>query len=128
MEKLGSVSSGSGQVSTTRQYERSRQVDVSRELRREQGAETEISTKTTTQRTIETTRTRRELESRIRELNKQLDELGQGAAQFELSSGDESVIRLVDDSGRSFDLKQNAEEFLASNPAAQSGLLINTVI
>lgn len=101
---------------------------MSRQVLREQGAETEISRKTTTEKTIETTRTRRELESRIRELNRQLDELGNGSAQFELSTGDEPVIRLVDDSGRVFDLKKNVEEFLSSSPSEQSGLLVNTVI
>lgn len=128
MERSGSVSATSGQISRTQQYERSRQVEVAREVRREQGAETEISTKTTTEKTVETTRVRRELESRIRELNRKLDELGRGSSQFELSSGDEPVIRLVDDSGRTFDLKQNVDEFLAADPAEQSGLLVNTVI
>ncbi|OKY76135.1 MAG: hypothetical protein BM485_02480 [Desulfobulbaceae bacterium DB1] len=128
MERSGSVSATSGQISRTQQYERSRQVEVAREVRREQGAETEISTKTTTEKTVETTRVRRELESRIRELNRKLDELGRGSSQFELSSGDEPVIRLVDDSGRTFDLKRNVDEFLAADPAEQSGLLVNTVI
>ena len=128
MERSGSVSATSGQISRTQQYERSRQVEVAREVRREQGAETEISTKTTTEKTVETTRVRRELESRIRELNRKLDELGRGSSQFELSSGDEPVIRLVDDSGRTFDLKQNVDEFLATDPSARSGLLVNTVI
>lgn len=99
MKAIDATLSSSGQISRTRQYERSSQVQVSREVMREKGAETEIFKKTTTQKTIETTRTRRELEPKIRELNKKLDELGRPETQFEISSsGDQTVVRLF--SGR----------------------------
>ena len=116
-----------GRISRTTQYERSRQVDVAREVQREQGAQTEVLRKTTIEKTIETTRTRRELESRIRELNKKLDELGGSQARFQLSDSDDSIVQYVDQSGRSFDLQKNVEEFLDTGLDGQSGLLLNTV-
>ncbi|MBI5556759.1 MAG: hypothetical protein HY885_03915 [Deltaproteobacteria bacterium] len=116
-----------GGISRTTRYERSRQVDVAREVRQEQGAQTEVLRKTTIEKTIETTRTRRELESRIRELNKKLDEQGGSQARFQLSDNDESAVQYVDQSGRSFDLQKNVEEFLDTAPDAQSGLVLNTV-
>jgi len=128
MKAIDASLSSSGQISTTRQYERSSQVQVSRQVMREQGAETEISKKTTTQKTIETTRTRRELESKIRELNQKLDELGRPETQFELSSsGDQPSVRLVDSqTNQSFDLKGKVEDFLAADSTTQ-GLLVNTI-
>ncbi|MFZ5765787.1 MAG: hypothetical protein ACOY4H_09355 [Thermodesulfobacteriota bacterium] len=121
-----STAVATNQVRQTRDYQRSREVEVSRQVLREQGAETEISRKTTTQKTIETTRTRREIESQIRRLNQQLDELGRSDMQFELSSADASVIRVVEKSGRAFDLSKSVEDFLATDPALH-GLIIDTV-
>ncbi len=128
MKMAESAAAATNQVRQTTHYQRSREVDVSRQVLREQGAETEISRKTTTQKTIETTRTRREIESQIRRLNQQLDELGRSDMQFELSSGDASVIRVVEKSGRAFDLSKGVEEFLAIDPALPSGLIIDTVV
>ncbi|MFZ5758515.1 MAG: hypothetical protein ACOY32_02645 [Thermodesulfobacteriota bacterium] len=127
MKMAESAAAATNQVRQTTDYQRSREVEVSRQVLREQGAETEISRKTTTQKTIETTRTRREIESQIRRLNQQLDELGRSDMQFELSSADASVIRVVEKSGRTFDLSKSVEEFLATDPALQSGLIIDTV-
>lgn len=126
MKMAESTAVATNQVRQTRDYQRSREVEVSRQVLREQGAETEISRKTTTQKTIETTRTRREIESQIRRLNQQLDELGRSDMQFELSSADASVIRVVEKSGRAFDLSKSVEDFLATDPALH-GLIIDTV-
>lgn len=129
MKAIDATLSSSGQLSRTRQYERSSQVQVSRQVTRGQGAETEIFKKTTTEKTIETTMTRRELQSKIRELNKKLDELGQPETRFELSSeGDQPAVRLVDSqTGRSVDVTGKVDELLAVGPTAQSGLLLDTV-
>ncbi|MBU0908763.1 MAG: hypothetical protein KKA54_07505 [Proteobacteria bacterium] len=128
MKAINATLSNSGQISRTTQYERSSQVQVSRQVMREQGSETEIAKKTTTQKTIETTRTRRELETKIRELNKKLDELGRPETQFKISStGDESTVRLVDSqTNQSFDLKGTVEDLLAADATTQ-GLLVDTV-
>lgn len=129
MKAIDATLSSSGQLSRTREYERSSQVLVSRQVTQEQGAQTEIFKKTTIQKTIETTRTRRELESKIRELNNKLDQLGRPETQFELSSeGDQPAVRLVDSqTGRSVDVTGKVDELLAAGPAAQSGLLLDTV-
>lgn len=123
------LNSAAAQPVTTKNSETSRKVQISKEIRNEQNARTEISRKTTTETTTETTKTRRQLESQIRALNKKLDELGQKESQFQLSADGPSTVQLIDlQAGSSLNLQKNIEDFLASPATEQSGLVLDTII
>ena len=123
-----SLNSAATQPVTTISSESSRNVQISKEIRTEQNARTEISRKTTTATTTETTKTRRQLEAQISALNKKLDELGQEDSQFQLSDDEQPTVQLMDlQAGRSLNLQKNVEDFLASPATEQSGLVLDTV-
>ena len=127
MNKINTTTGASAQAYKTTKREQSQQVEISKQVRNEQGARTEILKKTTTRKSIEITKTRREIESKIRELNKKLDELGNSEAQFQLSTDDQPSVQLIDpQAGQTFDLQKNVEDFLATDPGRQSGLLLDT--
>ena len=127
MNTINTTLPASAQVTKTTQREQSQEVQVSTQVRNEQGARTEISQKTTIRKNIETTKIRRQLESKIRELNQQLDELGNSEAQFQISGDSQPSVQLVDPrAGQTFDLKKSVEDFLAASPSEQSGLLFDT--
>lgn len=127
MNNIDTTLPASTQVSRTREYEQSQRVEVSRQVRTEQGARTEISKKTTIRKNTEITKIRQQLESKIRELNKKLDELGNSEAQFQISGEEQPAVQLVDpQAGQTFDLKKSVEDFLSTSPSEQTGLLFDT--
>ncbi len=122
------LNSAAAQPVTTKSSATSRSVQFSKEIRNEQNARTDISRKTTTETTTETTKTRRQLESQIRQLNKKLDEIGQKESQFQLSGGEQPKVQLIDlQAGSSLNLQKNVEDFLASPATEQSGLVLDTI-
>lgn len=126
MNNINNTQPTSGQVTKTTQFKQSREVETTTRTLQETNARTTIAEKTTIRRSTEITRTRRELEARINELNKQLDEQGDSNLQFRLTNAEQPSIQLIDPTaGKTFDLKGEAANLLATSGSGQNGLLID---
>lgn len=129
MNPIGSASKAAlSQPITTRTTETHRDVQTSRQTRTERDARIEITQKTSTQTTTETTKTRRQLEAQIRALNKKLDEIGQKESQFQISEGDQANVKYVHlEAGRSLEMHKSLSDFMDTPATEQSGLVIDTL-
>lgn len=118
--------SSQASVTKTVSYSRSENIQTTQETLRENDAETQITTKTTTRTLKEITRTRRELESKIQELNNELKQIERSEAEFRIEGDEDLSVKFIDEN---LDLALDVIDNQALNrtPQEQSGLLFDTV-
>ncbi|OGR02166.1 MAG: hypothetical protein A2511_13905 [Deltaproteobacteria bacterium RIFOXYD12_FULL_50_9] len=116
-------------ITSTTSYERNQSVVVTNELRRQSGAETAITTKTTTSELREITETKRELEAQINALNQQLQKANQNEAQKR--SGETETKSPQPTKPEQGVVLENAKRFvktIANAPENENGRLLNAIV